>query len=83
MFPSGTLVELNSGEIGIVMEQNDVRRLRPVVMIVLDRFGEQLDEFRTLDLRELPSKPGMPGAVWINRGVDAGSYGIDPKDYFL
>jgi HD-GYP domain-containing protein (c-di-GMP phosphodiesterase class II) len=83
MFPSGTLVELSSGEIGVVIEQNDIRRLRPKVMIILDRDKKQLEDFHTLNLREFPAEPGMPGAIWIHRGVDAGSYGIDPADYFL
>lgn len=83
MFPTGTLVELSSGEIGVVIEQNEVRRLRPKVMIILDRHGKPLEKFRTLNLRKLPAEPGMLGAVWIHRGVDAGSYGIDPADYFI
>jgi len=37
IFPAGTLVELTSGEIGIVVAQNRVRRLRPRIMLVLDR----------------------------------------------
>ena len=29
MFPTGTVVELSTGEVGIVVEQNPIRRLRP------------------------------------------------------
>jgi HD-GYP domain-containing protein (c-di-GMP phosphodiesterase class II) len=83
MFPNGTLVELSNGEVGVVTEQNDVRRLRPKIMIILDRSRQPLKTFRTLDLREVPAEPGAAGAVWIHCGLRAGSYGIDPADYFL
>ncbi len=83
MFPNGTLVELSNGEVGVVTEQNDVRRLRPRVMIILDRSRQPLKKFRTLDLRKVPAEPGAAGAVWIHCGLPAGSYGIDPADYFL
>src|SRR5207342_2969266 len=36
VFPVGSVVELNSGEIGIVVAQNEVRRLQPRVMVVQD-----------------------------------------------
>ncbi|MBI5040104.1 MAG: HD-GYP domain-containing protein, partial [Gammaproteobacteria bacterium] len=36
VYPTGTLVELNTGQVGIVLSQNRVRRLRPKVMLVLN-----------------------------------------------
>ncbi|MGH8370990.1 MAG: HD-GYP domain-containing protein, partial [Gammaproteobacteria bacterium] len=36
VFPTGTLVELNTGSVGVVIAQNDARRLRPRVMLLLD-----------------------------------------------
>jgi putative nucleotidyltransferase with HDIG domain len=83
MFPNGALVELSTGEIGIVIEQNRVRRLRPKVLIVLDDARLPLERLRSVDLRELPSEPGTSGAVWIERGLEPGAFGIDPADYYL
>lgn len=83
MFSNGCLVELSTGEVGIVIEQNRVRRLRPVVMVVLDRKKQPLEQLAIVDLRELPVEPGESGAVWIDRGLEAGAYGIDPADYYL
>ena len=37
IYPVGSAVELNSGEIAVVVAQNLVRRLQPRVMLVLDR----------------------------------------------
>ena len=36
LYPTGTLVELSTNEVGLVLSQNRVRRLRPKVMLVLD-----------------------------------------------
>jgi len=83
MFPTGSLVELNTGQVGIVIEQNRVRRLRPIVMVCLDAAKQPLKKYRTLDLRKLPSKTSDPNAVWITHGHEPGAFGIDPKDYFM
>ena len=39
LYPTGTLVELNTGEVAVVVEQNFKRRLKPRVMIVRASFG--------------------------------------------
>ena len=36
IYPTGTIVQLSSGEVGVITEQNPERRLRPVVTLVLD-----------------------------------------------
>jgi HD-GYP domain-containing protein (c-di-GMP phosphodiesterase class II) len=83
MFPTGSVVEMNTGEVGIVVEQNRVRRLRPKVMLVLDADHRPLPELRTLDLRRLPSDQSEQGALWIVRGHETGAFGLDPKKYFI
>lgn len=40
LYPTGTLVELTSGDLGVVIEQDTASRLSPVVA-VLDRYGAQ------------------------------------------
>ena len=83
MFPTGSLVELNTGEIGIVIEQNRVRRLRPKVMLVLGRKKQPLRRSKTLDLQKLPCDEGLRKARWIVQGHEPGAFGIDPAEYFL
>ena len=83
MFPTGSLVELNTGEIGIVIEQNRVRRLRPKLMLLLDADKQPLQNHATLDLRKRPSNEEHRRARWIISGHEAGAFGIDPKDYFV
>ena len=84
VFPTGSLVELNTGEVGIVTAQNRFRRLRPEVMVVLDRDKKPRDEFTTIDLLtcEQNSSAGQPG-LWIVRSLEHGAHGIDPTEYFL
>ncbi len=82
MFPTGSIVELNTGEIGIVVEQNRVRRLRPKIMVLRDADQQPVSTHRLLDLRKLAEKEGEKGARWIVRGHEPGAFGIDPADFF-
>lgn len=52
LYPTGTLVELSTGEVGVVVEQNFERRLKPKVMLVLDARKNLLSETKLLDLYE-------------------------------
>jgi HD-GYP domain-containing protein (c-di-GMP phosphodiesterase class II) len=84
VFPTGTLVELNSGEVGVVIAQNRFRRLRPEVMLILDAQKTIRKEFSAVDLQlcEENNTTGNP-ALWITQGLEPGAYGIDPSEYFL
>ncbi len=83
MFPTGTIVELNTGEVGIVVQQNPVRRLRPKIMLILDADKNKRTDFPIIDLKDLSPDAIDPDSVWINRGLDFGSFGIDPVTYYL
>jgi len=83
MFPTGSVVELNSGDVGIVVEQNRIRRLRPKVMVVLNADKQPLAEPRMLDLRKCPSDQNEANAYWIVKGHESGAFGLDPKNYFI
>ncbi len=54
VYPVGSTVELNTGEIGVVIAQNPVRRLQPRVMVILDGSGKPLAHRRILDLIKEP-----------------------------
>jgi HD-GYP domain-containing protein (c-di-GMP phosphodiesterase class II) len=84
VFPTGTLVELNTGEVGVVIGQNRFRRLRPEVMLILDTHKKVRSEFTTVDLLTCKenSKSKEP-ELWIKRGLERGAFGIDPAEYFL
>lgn len=82
MFPTGTVVEMNTGEVGIVIEQNRIRRLRPKIMLVLDKRHEPLGSSKVIDLKSLPSDENQRRARWIVKGFESGAFGLDPEDYF-
>lgn len=52
LYPTGTLVELSTGEVAVVVEQNFERRLKPRVMIVADAMKNKLIEPVLLDLSD-------------------------------
>ncbi len=83
IFPTAGLAELNTGEVGIVVEQNPVRRLRPKIMLILDSGKELRADFPVIDLSEMPTDSNDPRGIWIVSGLEPGSYGIDPREYYL
>jgi HD-GYP domain-containing protein (c-di-GMP phosphodiesterase class II) len=84
VFPSGSLIELNTGEVGVVVAQNRFRRLRPQIMLILDANKKLYADFAVIDLNtcEINTASGQPG-LWITKGLEPGAYGIDPTEYFL
>jgi HD-GYP domain-containing protein (c-di-GMP phosphodiesterase class II) len=54
VFPPGTLVRLNTGEVGRVTAVNRNHPLRPRVEIVADGKGQRLASPKTTDLAEAP-----------------------------
>jgi HD-GYP domain-containing protein (c-di-GMP phosphodiesterase class II) len=54
IFPVGSLVELNSGEVGVVIAQNLTRRLLPRVMVIRDAQGNPMIPHKLLDLAREP-----------------------------
>ena len=78
-FPVGSVVELNSGETGIVITQNLVRRLKPRVMVVLDANGVALRPQKILDLDKEP-KVGPDETYRIRRTLEQGKLSVQPKD---
>jgi putative nucleotidyltransferase with HDIG domain len=83
IFPTASLVELNGGDVAIVVEQNPFRRLRPKVMMILDAEKKLRSEFPVLDLEEVPADANEEGSRWIVQGLEPGSFGIDPREYYL
>jgi HD-GYP domain-containing protein (c-di-GMP phosphodiesterase class II) len=78
VFPVGSLVELNTGEVAVVVSQNRSRRLKPRVMLALDSNRQPFQKPIMLELIFDPPTPaGEP--YRIVRGLQAGLYDYDPK----
>ncbi len=82
VFPVGAVVELNSGEVGIVITQNLVRRLKPRVMVVLDGKGNPMRPHKILDLDKDP-KVTPDEAYRIKRTLEQTRVKVDPREMFL
>ena len=82
LFPVGSLVELSSGEVAAVVSHNKVRRLKPRVLILTDPEKGLLETPCGMNLMLDPKDAkGNPVRIW--RGLPAGAYGVNPRDYFL
>jgi len=82
MFPVGSLVGLNTGEIAIVLTHNRTNIFLPHVMIILDAKIQPYETPLTLDLRS--AGPGPDGTQYtIISDLPQGAYGIDAKQYYL
>ncbi|MDH5824444.1 HD-GYP domain-containing protein [Luteimonas sp. RD2P54] len=80
VYPVGSLVELSSGEVAIVMAQNAARRLMPRVMLLTAPDKQPLRDFGTLDLM---MQGDRDVAVRIAAPLPPGAYGLDPVELFL
>lgn len=82
VFPVGSVVELNSGEVAIVVAQNMVRRMQPRIMVVKDAKGNPMVPYKMLDLMKEPkARPDEP--YRILRSLEYNSVKIDPRELFL
>ncbi len=82
VYPVGTLVELTTGEVGVIIGQNRVRRLRPKVMLLLDaeKAPLEINPIRDL-LAETHDEAGLEIAVAST--LEPGAYDLDPADFYL
>lgn len=83
VFPTGTLVELNTGEVAVVTKQNRVRRLRPEIMVIMNPEKDIMESFSVVDLNKETFNDEGRHSLWIERGLAPGSFGIDPTEFFL
>jgi HD-GYP domain-containing protein (c-di-GMP phosphodiesterase class II) len=82
IYPVGSAVELNTGEVGIVIAQNLVRRLQPRVMVILDKDWKPLHPQLILDLVKEPKATGDE-PYRIRRTLPKDKLPIDPNEFFL
>lgn len=82
IYPVGSLVELNSGEVAVVLAHNRVRRLKPRVLAILDSAKQPYGAPVPLNLLTAPKHAGDQ-PYEIARALEHGMYGIDPSEYYL
>jgi len=82
VFPVGSLIELSTGEVAIVVAHNKVRRLKPRVLVVTGPDKTRSPHPAMLDLL-YDHKAGGEDPVYIKRGLPAGAFELDLKDFYL
>jgi HD-GYP domain-containing protein (c-di-GMP phosphodiesterase class II) len=80
VFPIGTLVMLNTKELGLVYESNQIFVSRPRVMIITDDKGNRI-EGHVVDLTEKDEKDQYSRT--IVKTLDPNKYNINLAEYFL
>ena len=82
IFPVGSVVELNSGEVGLIIAQNPVKRLQPRVMVIRDAAGNPMRPHKLLDLSREPKIPA--GDTYrIRRTLEYGRVPVSGEELFM
>ena len=81
IFPIGSIVELNSGESGIVIAQNLEKRLQPRVMVIRDAAGNPLKPQKLVDLSRAP-KVASGEPYRIKRTLEYGRVPVTAENLF-
>ena len=82
IYPIGTIVELNTGDVAIVTSQNKIRKMKPQILIVLDPNKKKYSNPTLLDLINDPiAFADQP--FEIKKALAPGSYGLNPKDFYI
>jgi putative nucleotidyltransferase with HDIG domain len=79
IFPIGSVVMLNTKEIGVVRTMNRAQRLKPQVVLVLKADRSHYGALRTVDLAQEQTPTAQP--YEIAKVLPAGQFGIQPVDY--
>ena len=80
--PVGSLIELSTGEVAVVVEHSKVRRLRPRVLVVTGPDKTPAVYPTMVDLLYDP-KMGGEEPAFIKRGLAPGAYGLNLADFYL
>lgn len=80
LYPPGSIVELYTGEVGIVLESNQNFRHLPRVILVLDTEKKQREKERLIDLGQVESGE-LPRRYLIKQVWRDGSFGISLREY--
>lgn len=81
IYPIGSLVELSTGGVGVVITINRARRLKPKVVLLLTANKKPLSRKVITDLAE--HRDGLGREFKIKRVLPAGTYSINPMEHLV
>ena len=79
IYPPGSIIELTSGEIAIVISTYPDNKLRPRIIIVLDS-DKKIKKQKIVDLKKILSDQ-EGNSLSISREITNGTYGVKIEDY--
>jgi hypothetical protein len=78
----GSLIELSTGEVAVVVEHSKVRRLKPRVLVVTGP-DKTPAAFPTMVDLLYDARGAGEDPPFIKRGLAPGAYGLDLSDFYL
>lgn len=82
IFPVGSMVELSTGEVALVVQHNALRRLEPRVLILTNMDKGMLKQPWEIDILQYNMR-AKSSPVRIIKGLTDGAYGINFRDYYV
>ena len=82
IYPVSTMVILSDRRIGVVVALHKVSRLRPKIMLILDKNKKLYDKYEIINLAEV-TVDGEGQPLNIVKTTNASKYGLDPSQFYL
>jgi HD-GYP domain-containing protein (c-di-GMP phosphodiesterase class II) len=79
IYPVGSIVELDTGDIAVVVASHPQYRLLPTVRLLVDAQGQRYGTVTTVDLRAVQGSASVK-PITIKSAVRAAQYGIGPQE---
>jgi len=78
IYPVGTMVRLSTGDVGFVIKQNKTWRMKPVIMVVMNKHREKLETPIHIDLM---NQPKNKKEIMIHSDLPMDAFGLKVEDY--
>ena len=82
VYPTASIIEMSTGEVGMVIAQSNKQRLKPRIMMLLDEHKEPYPGLKIVDLQTQAVDHNGHEYTRLH-GLKPGTYGINPVDYKL
>jgi HD-GYP domain-containing protein (c-di-GMP phosphodiesterase class II) len=79
-YPLGTILQLDTGEVAVVVDQDEKFRLKPKVMVITDEEGQPLEEKRVISLAAQQPDNTEGVNARILKDLSTASFNIDMRE---
>lgn len=82
LYPAGTLIELSTGEVAVVVSENKMRRLRPKILKLLDSDKKPIRNSAIINLMSVTHDEDGH-SIEVIQSLEPGAYGINPEAIYF